>query len=247
MNRDLNEYQKLYQKQQFESFQVNYRKRLLLSLLNDLQPKNILEVGCGLESIILDYNNFNKAVIVEPSKEFYLKVLNDSANFKNKEIIVLNSLLEDVDINIKTNNFDCILVSSLLHEIPDMISFLNIVSSLAQKNTIIHFNVPNVKSFHRLLALEMGLITSLFEKSQSNIDFQQFTNFDLESLCKLLNDFGFQIIQKGSYSIKPFTHGQMQLLIDNNIIDEMVLDGLYNMIKYFPDYGSEIFVNVKLK
>lgn len=37
----------------------------------------------------------------------------------------------------------------------------------------------------------------------------------------------------------------MQNMIDLGIIDEKVLEGMYEMSNYFPEYGSEIYVNVK--
>ena len=36
-------------------------------------------------------------------------------------------------------------------------------------------------------------------------------------------------------------------MMDNGIIDEKILDGLYFMTKYMPDMGSEIYVNCRRK
>ncbi len=52
------------------------------------------------------------------------------------------------------------------------------------------------------------------------------------------------MLDEGSYFVKPFTHNQMHKMIKKDIIDENVLDGLYKIAKYFPDNGSEIFVNL---
>lgn len=37
----------------------------------------------------------------------------------------------------------------------------------------------------------------------------------------------------------------MQMCLDENIIDENVIMGLENVVKYFPEFGAEIYVNVK--
>ena len=55
----------------------------------------------------------------------------------------------------------------------------------------------------------------------------------------------FEILDTGSYFIKPFTHYQMQKIIDINLLPKKFLEGLYGMISYIPDLGSEIYVNVK--
>lgn len=47
--------------------------------------------------------------------------------------------------------------------------------------------------------------------------------------------------------MKPFSHNQMYEMMQSAIIDEKVLDGLYRLAEYMPEYGSEIYVNCKLK
>lgn len=37
----------------------------------------------------------------------------------------------------------------------------------------------------------------------------------------------------------------MQRLLDEEIIDERVLQGFYGLTEHLPEYGSEIYVNVK--
>mgnify|MGYP003985863123 FL=1 len=80
-----------------------------------------------------------------------------------------------------------------------------------------------------------------------NHKFQINNVFNLESLEKLVRSAILEVLDKGSYFVKPFTHGQMKNVIDNNIIDVNILNGLNNMIKYMPDLGSEIFVDVRIK
>lgn len=112
------------------------------------------------------------------------------------------------------------------------------------ENTVIHVNVPNANSLHRLLAKSMGIINSTKDFSENNIRLQTESIFDLESLSELVKKHKFQIIDEGSYFIKPFTHSQMQKIIDEGIISTDVLDGLYNLLDQYY-FGSEIFVEFK--
>ena len=247
MNRDLQDYQEQYANQPYEKYQVAFRKRKLIELLGKYDHSDLLEVGCGLESIFLDFSSYEKLSVVEPAEMFYLKALEDVQKAKNKNITILKALLEEAETQLKKENFNFILVSSLLHEIPDQRAFLKTLHNISAPGTVIHINVPNAKSFHRLLAVEMGLIKNEFEMSASNLQFQQQRVFDLAALKNIVKDSGFDVIEAGSYSFKPFTHSQMQNMINNKSITEEMLNGFYKMEKYLPELGSEIFVNIKKK
>lgn len=102
-----------------------------------------------------------------------------------------------------------------------------------------------MNSLHRLLGVEMNIITDKFEASDNNKKFQQNTNFDLEKLMCMVENSGLKVIENGSYFVTPFSHEQMNTMMQQNIIDEKVLDGLYSITKYMPQFGSEIYVNYK--
>ena len=57
---------------------------------------------------------------------------------------------------------------------------------------------------------------------------------------KLVWECGGETGELCTYFIKPFTHAQMRACLDNNIFTEQVLDGMWNMSKYLPEYGAEI-------
>ena len=68
----------------------------------------------------------------------------------------------------------------------------------------------------------------------------------MDRLVKLLEKYKFEIIDKGGYFIKPFSHSQMAKMLEYEIIDEKSLEGLYNL-KVLEEFSSEIFVNVKVR
>jgi hypothetical protein len=105
--------------------------------------------------------------------------------------------------------------------------------------------VPNAESFHRLIAFELGLIDSLTDLSISNKEFQQNRVFNLNELENLFKKYNFEIISKGSYSFKPFTHIQMDKIINSNSVSVDIISNLYKIDKYLNGHGSEIFINVK--
>ena len=54
------------------------------------------------------------------------------------------------------------------------------------------------------------------------------------------------IIERGSYFLKFFSHSQMMDMLHKRIITEETLDGMYKLTEVFPEYGSEIYVNLKI-
>ena len=68
----------------------------------------------------------------------------------------------------------------------------------------------------------------------------------MNQLKELAVAVGFTVIEEGTISFKPFTHAQMQALLDKNIIDEVIIDALSEMVEYCPGLGSEMFVNLKI-
>lgn len=236
-------YQGAYSASSFEVIQAQYRKRLLLELLETHQPKRILEVGCGWDTIANSWQGFEYLCIVEPGSEFAQKARQDTAD--NSKINVVQHFLEDADL--QAGDYDLILLSSLLHEVPDVEAFMLSAQALCSADTLVHVNVPNAKSMHRLLALEMGLIDTLYAPSELQKTFKQPRIFDLQSLKTLADLTGFEVVSEGSFFMKPFTHAQMHTLAQTGFANQAILDGLWALTRHFPENGSEIYINLKRK
>ena len=240
-------YQQMYDELPFEETMAAFRKNIVIKFLTDRKCKNILEVGCGNDSIINHYKDFEKAVVVEPSPVFFerLKKINTDPA---KEIIFINdffsaALKHQYDFT-KT---DAVVISGLLHELPEPEKLLKDVFTIIGNETAVHINVPNANSFHRLLAVEAGIIKDVKELSVLQKQLKQPHTFTLSDLKSLAQICGFTVFEEGSYFIKPFTHKQMAFLQMQPMFGKSIIDGLDKMIKYFPENGSEIFLNLVKK
>jgi len=245
--RDLDKYEKDYAGQPYERFQVRFRKRKIREVIEGHPHRRILEIGCGLEPLFRDFTDFDHLTVLEPAEMFFKKARADlMAHPARQKVQLLAATLEASPPLLKGQEFDLILLSSLLHEVPQPEQFLRHVMALAGSETLVHVNVPNALSFHRLLAFESGLIASPHQLSASNVQFQQSTVFDLPALQALAGRSGFTVVESGSYSLKPFTHRQMEDMIQAGILSGKVIDGLYEMEKHAPGLGSEIYVNLRI-
>lgn len=247
---DLDDYTEKYAAQYsggpgwFETVMVAARRRQVLDFCLRHAHRRVLEVGCGLDSLMRHVSDWEEFTIVEPSLEFC-----DRARAEAKDragIAIYDAFLENVAEELsKTRAFDAIVVSSLLHEVADPARLLAAVHRLCGAETVVHFNVPNVRSFHRLLALEMGLISDLFERSATEQKFQRHTRYDRDALIKALNDAGFDLVRFATYFVKPFSHAQMEAVFDGGLLDRRAIEALDRMSKYFPDHGAEMLVEVR--
>lgn len=241
--RNMEDYSKKYSVPSFENYQVLYRRKKVLEVIEHFAPQNILEIGCGNEPLF-QYVKNSRFTVVEPAQKFFdnaVALANGS-----ERINCIHGFFEDVVKEI-SDDYDMILCSGLLNEVEDPNGLLRAIVRVCNKNTLVHINVPNANSMHRLLAKEMGILQSVYDFSQNNIDLQQHYVFDCKELRKITKSNGFEIMEEGSYFIKPFAHNQMFQMMEKEIISEAVLEGLYKFVKYMPEFGSEIYVNCKLK
>ncbi len=242
--RDIAAYEAAYEKSDFEVVQAEMRKRIVVSLIERTKARRILEVGCGADAIFNHLKNFDSCVVVEPGSRFAEKARSDASGDPRVEII--QGLLEDISDQLANRAFDLVLVSGLLHELPRPEGILRAVRPLCSASTVVHVNVPNARSLHRLLALEMGLISHTAETSERQRRLQQAHTFDIDGLRSLCEREGFTETESGSYFIKPFAHAQMAQLQSIGFLDQRMLDGLFGLEKHIPGLGSEIFINMRI-
>lgn len=239
--RNLVDYSIKYSEENFESIQVGYRRRKVIEQIKKYQPKRCLEIGCGMAPLFL-YDEEREYTIIEPSEKFFNNAVSLA---KNKKVNCIRGYFENLATEIE-KKWDMIICSSLLHEVEEPDILLESIRRTCGENTIVHINVPNADSMHRLLAKESGMIEDVHERSERNILYQQKNVFDIKELKKIIKKHDMCIIDEGSYFIKPFSHEQMYKIVSMGIIEEAILEGLYNMEKFMPGMGSELFVNCKV-
>jgi len=228
----------------FEKEMVKARQMYIAELILEQKPKTVLEIGCGSEQLfskLMDYDFIERWIIVEPSDEF---VQAARSTIQDERVSIIQGFIEQVVENETIESVDLCLCSGLLHEVESPKLILNAARNVTKSSGLIHINVPNALSMHRLLAVEMGLISSTYESSERNKALAQFHIFDKTSLTELTENSGLHIESTGGYFIKPFSHTQMEKVVD--VIGKDVLIGLYRLGCKMPDMASEIYVNARV-
>lgn len=228
----------------FEATQAAFRRRVVLEQISRYAPGTLLEVGCGLVPLFTDLSAEMDICVIEPSSEFMSHALPLADGRTNVNLV--QGYLEEFAEDYNLGGFDFIVLSGLLHEVEDPMRMLAAARRLCHVGSVIHINVPNAQSLHRLLAMEMGLIDNPFELSTTQKYLQQHTTYDIALLAQQITAAGFAIIDSGSYFIKPFTHAQMENLLRSGFLSEAILEGLYGLIRHMPGMGSEIYLNARI-
>jgi predicted SAM-dependent methyltransferase len=152
----------------------NYFK-LFISLLNDnINNKNILEIGCPSGKLALSSDNYNKWFIVEPN-------IKDELFVNNKNIILIKEFFSN---KLKIDdNIDLIVHSHLFEHIYEPRIFLiHCFNILKEKGKMI-FSIPNMEYIlENNLSLNGGVM------------FEHNIFYSRSNLVKLLESSGFQIL-----------------------------------------------------
>lgn len=245
--RNIDEYTKEYLNDySFERYMVKYRRKKVIEILDRYNPKDLVEIGCGIDPIGVYWGNWETYTVFEPSAKFAEIAVNkltstNGGRDKGCRYHVINQPFTKESEGV--SDADLVLCSGLLHEVEKPRELLKDIRDSVGSSTIIHINVPNSKSLHRIIAVYGNMINDTHEFSDRNISLQQNTVFDMDTLCEMVEACGFEVLEKGQYFLKPFTHDQMELIVENYIIDNSVLDALYEAGKHIN--GAEIYVNIK--
>lgn len=226
----------------FETVMVEARRRQVVATAARHPHRRLLEVGSGLEPLLLHLPAVEAYTLVEPVPEFCARAR--ALAGEGRRVRVHQGYLEEVAAELG-QDFDLIVVSSLLHEVPEPTRLLEAVRGLCAPQTVVHVNVPNVRSLHRVLALEMGLIGQLSEPSEMERRFGRHTRFDRQSLVSSVEAAGFEVLRFTTYFFKPFAHAQMEALFDSGIVDRSALGAFERLGEQFPEHGAEMLVEVR--
>jgi 2-polyprenyl-3-methyl-5-hydroxy-6-metoxy-1,4-benzoquinol methylase len=144
-----------------------------------------------------------------------------------------HTLVEDFD---SPKLFDTIVMSHVLEHIEDPVPALAKIRTWLKDDGVFLVAVPNAKSIHRMVAVEMGLLDDIHSLNSRDHEAGHYRVYDMDILIDHLSSAGYKIVKKGGYFLKPLSNGQ----INDNWNSEMI-EGFYKIGKKFPEHCAEIF------
>jgi 2-polyprenyl-3-methyl-5-hydroxy-6-metoxy-1,4-benzoquinol methylase len=166
--------------------------------------------------------------IVEGSKE----LLSEIPEYSN--VSKHHSLFEDFETDTK---YDTIIMGHVLEHVYDPVNICSRIYRWLADEGVLLVSVPNAKSVHRLVAVEMGLLKNEYELNARDHELGHYRVYDMDLLKSDLIDAGFKIKESGGVFFKPLSNSQ----IEKNWSAEMI-EGFYKLGNSFPEHCAEIFI-----
>lgn len=176
-------------------------------------------------------HDFDFLEIVDGSLDM-IEMIPESANLSK-----VHSMFEEYQ---PKDKFDTVIMSHVLEHVEKPVELLQRIQNWMEPNGVLIISVPNAKSIHRLVAVEMGMLKSIYELNERDLKLGHYRVYDSESLEKDAIRAGFKIESKGGSFLKPVSNGQ----IENNWNDDMI-EGFYKVGNQFKDFCAEVFIVCK--
>lgn len=227
---------------EFEKHLTHARQNCCLRFLSEKKPNKVLEVGCGPDLLTERLGEIEHRVslwhLVEPSRTYGepARQLHENAAWFD----ITFSYLEDAASKLKQqypDGFDAIIMSGVLHETTNPEQLLLAAKQLLADDGWLLVIVPNANSWHRLLAVEIGLIENAGELSLRNRALGQPAVYDSTSLRVLLEKSGFHNFEFHGYMHKLFANSQMAQIV--KLFGVSMVEGLERLGQLFPDNAAE--------
>jgi 2-polyprenyl-3-methyl-5-hydroxy-6-metoxy-1,4-benzoquinol methylase len=145
-----------------------------------------------------------------------------------------HSLFEDYKCDIQ---YDTIVMGHVLEHISEPVPLLKKIYSWLSSDGVLLISVPNAKSIHRTVAVEMGLLESIYTLNNRDRELGHYRVYDMDALKNDVSNAGFKILDSGGIFLKPVSNKQ----IEENWTDDMV-EGFYRVSPLFKEFCAEIFV-----
>jgi len=230
----------------FETVCLQARQQYNLAQVQALQPAVVLEVGCGPELLSLQAfaqasNRITRWVAVEPAQRWA-----DAARevaVREPRLAVVHDYIERADAALTAlwphgPAADLVIVSGVIHETAEPEVLLRASLRWLKPGGHLLVSVPNALSFHRLLAVQMGLMDAPEVLSERNRLLGQPRVYRPQDLRDTVTALGLTEVALDGYLFKPFTHAQMALLLPS--LGERGVQGLIELGQRFPLQAAEI-------
>lgn len=197
--------------------------------------KRALEFGCcdGFMTNLIA-QHVQQLTVVDGSQTF----INMARKRVPSNVEFMHTLFEDFA---PEHKFDYIFATYVLEHVGDAIGFLKLAGQLLSDDGLLFLVVPNARAFSRQLARHMGILDDLFALTPNDINHGHRRVYDRIALNRDIESAGLLQVGQGGLLLKLLADFQMDALIENGILGEPQLEGLYKMGFEYPDLAGSLF------
>lgn len=203
--------------------------------------KPYIKGGLGLELGCSDgYMTQLLAELVEN-----LEVVDGSSYFigeaKSRElpnVKYIHSLFEEFHSD---REYDYIFASYVLEHVNQPQELLKMVRAQLKPGGKFFVVVPNARALSRQLALHMGILESLYDLTENDLKHGHRRVYDRNTLNRELAEAGLKSISQGGIFLKLLADFQMDQLLNNAILEDSQINGLYSLGLEYPDLCGSLF------
>lgn len=226
----------------FEETLEAYRRNAIATALLEVfrfRPPHVLDIGVGRLAVgrALPFP-LASLTLVEPME---WSLSRDIEEFGEESAQRFLGLFEDFPTEAPfREEYDLILLSSVLHEVKSPAAVLRKCHSLLARGGSLLVVVPNRYSVHRLLGSRMNEFPDLRGRTPTERKMGQRRAFSEESLKSLCVEYGFSVVSSRTFFLKPTSHGALAEAIDNGLLAKEEVDVLDRLGDLVPGFGAEI-------
>jgi len=173
-------------------------------------------------------DEFETLHVVDGSKNL-LNLIPDYPNLTK-----FHSMVEDFTPPMQ---YEFILMDHILEHVEHPGAALAKAKSFLKDDGLFVVGVPNARSIHRLAAVKMGYLKSIYELNERDHELGHYRVYDFDSLEKDVVEAGFAVKEKVGVFFKPLANKQIQESWTSDMIE-----GFYQMGFDFPDNTAEIYI-----
>ncbi|MGZ8550771.1 MAG: class I SAM-dependent methyltransferase [Chitinophagaceae bacterium] len=193
------------------------------------QGESCLEIAPaqGITTALLK-DDFKTLHIVDGSQNL-LNLIPDYSN-----VTKFHSMIEDFQAPMK---YDFVLMDHILEHVEHPVIALKKVADMMKDDAVFAIGVPNARSIHRLAAVKMGYLDSIYQLNERDHELGHYRVYDFDSLEKDILSAGFKVKDRIGVFFKPLSNKQIQ----ESWTSEMI-EGFYQLGFSFPDNAAEIYI-----
>ncbi len=195
--------------------------------------ENCLELGPATGYMTCHLlNDFKELTAVEGSLSLLEQIP------EHPSLVKVHSLFEEYE---PAKKFDTIIMSHVLEHIYNPVELLKRIKGWLADDGIFILGVPNAKSFHRLAAVEMGLLETEYTLNDRDRALGHYRVYDMESLKKDAIEAGYNVVETGGIFIKFLSNSQIEQFLNDDI-----LNAYFKLSNTFKENSAEIFLILSL-